>query len=111
MISIRPATRADALAFWGRLPPMSFRGLAAVDETGGIVGMAGYYLASGVAVLWTDHRDGMRPRDILRGAAAVVDLTRRLGIEVVALVEGDAEERAARHFGFEPAGRLWRLAS
>lgn len=111
MLTIRPATREEVIAWHDGLPPMTVRALAAVDEDGKVQGVGGYYLRGNSAIVFTHYLPGMSPRDILRGARAVVELARKTGAQVIGRVEDDAGERSARHFGFEPIGdNLWRLA-
>ena len=107
--SIRPATRIDFVAFYGREPPMTMRALVAESTAGELLAFGGYHRADGVAIAFADSRDELGKRDRVRGARALVDMLKKLGIEVVATVTDEAGERAARHFGFEPWGQFWRL--
>ena len=103
---VRPATLDDFRRFYGAPPPMTVRAVVATDENDEPVGVGGYYLAGSVAVAFTNHKD-MRKRDKVKAARAFMAMLRALPFEVVAGADGDGT--AVRHFGFVPAGELWRL--
>lgn len=102
---LRPATRSDLIDFYGQLPPMTVRAIVAVNDDKP-VGVGGYYLNGGVAVAFTNQRN-MPKRDIVRGARALIDMLKPLGMDVFAGAEGDGS--VLRHFGFEPYGEAWKL--
>ena len=108
MMEIRPATRQDFEEFYGELPPMTTRCLAGIED-GKTVGMAGYYIRENAAVVFTDFKEGLSKRNIVRGARAVVDLAKKLKVDLIAF-EGMGGEKALRHFGFESEGKLWRFS-
>ena len=102
---IRPCTRADFEAFYGRLPPMTVRALAA-ERDGRVVGIGGYYLADGVAHAFTDQK-GMTRREIVRAGRAMMGLLD--GIKAVVIAQcGPDGDTALKHYGFEPWGMFWR---
>lgn len=104
---IREATRSDLIAFYGRLPPMTVRALVSVSSDNEPRGVAGYYLKGAVAVAFSNQKT-TPVREAVEGAKAVVDMLRRLGVEVFAGADGDG--RVLRHFGFAPyADDVWRL--
>jgi len=105
---IRPATRADLVAFYGHPPPMTLHALVTVDAGNRPLAVGGYYLKAGVAVAFSDHKPPMRRRDIVVGGRALIALLRGLRMPVVA--QADDSATALRHFGFVPHGALWRLA-
>lgn len=71
----RPATQADLLTFFGRLPDCSVR--ARVLEQGGeIVGVAGYFMAGGRAVVFSDLKGDVPNMTIWREAKALMDSLR-----------------------------------
>lgn len=107
MIAIRPATRADFQEFYGKAPSMTTRALAGENDEG-LVGMAGYYLAGDVVAVFTDFREGLDKRDIIRGARAVVNLAKKVGVDLIA--KQDSDNDALKHFGFEQDGEVWRLS-
>ena len=104
---IRPATRADLVAFYGRPPSMTVRALVAVDADDRPVGVGGYYLKDGTAVAFSDQV-GMNKRDMVRAGRPLMAMLKRLGMTIVAASD-TTEATALRHFGFAPAGALWRL--
>ena len=108
-MNIRRATREDFRAFYGKAPPMTLRGLVAESSTGAL-GFGGYYLREGVAVAFSDTLPHMRKRDIVTGARAIMSMVRASGLPVVAAT-GTSGDTALRHYGFEPWGSIYRLAS
>ena len=105
---IRPATRADLVAFYGHPPPMTLRALVAVDAEDRPLAVGGYYLKAGVAVAFSDHRTPIRRRDMAIGGRALTALLR--GLRMPVLAQADDSAVALQHFGFVPHGALWRLA-
>ncbi len=105
-IAIRPATRADFEAFYGQAPAMTTRALAGEIE-GNVVGMAGYYLVGNAVAVFTDFKEGLSKRDIIRGARAAVKLAKKVGVDLIAAQGSDND--ALKHFGFKPDGEVWRL--
>lgn len=63
----RPATADDVLAFYGRPSPHSIRAHVLVIN-GEVVGIAGYYLAGKVAMLFSDVRPDVPKMTIWRAA-------------------------------------------
>ena len=108
MIAIRPATRADLVAFYGAPPPMTVKAWAAFNGSEKPIGIGGYYLSEGIAVAFSDQRE-MSRRDIVKGARALMRQLKNLKFPVVAR-SGPDGDIALRHFGFEPWGMFWRLA-
>ncbi len=106
-MEVRPATRADFETFYGELPSQTVKAWVAVEDDNP-VGIGGYYLSGGMAVVFTDHKD-MSKRDIIRGARALMVELRKLGMDVVAGSDFP-NATALKHFGFEPFGDYWRLA-
>lgn len=52
----RPATAADVVAFFGKNSPQTVR--ARVVEVDGVVqGIAGYYIAGGIAIMFSDSKE------------------------------------------------------
>ena len=71
-IKSRPATRADIEGFFGKLPRQSIR--ARVLEVGGeVVGVAGYYMVNGVAVMFSDKKGDIPKMTIWRESRAMMD--------------------------------------
>lgn len=103
---VRPATRADFQAFYGELPSQTVKAWVAVEDDKP-VGIGGYYLLGGMAVVFTDQR-GMSKRDMVRGARALMTKLKKLRMDVVA--GSDLPNvTMLKHFGFEPFGDYWRL--
>lgn len=65
MIETRPATQADILGFLKRHPPETIRAkVIAVD--GEVVGLAGYYIVDGVAVVFSESNGAIPKQRIWR---------------------------------------------
>lgn len=104
-LTIRSATGADFLAFYGTEPPLTVRAIAAVKD-GRVVGIGGYYLDNGMAVAFTDINDEMTKRDKIAGGRAVINLLKRFGGRIVA-EPGENGPVAMKHFGFTERGGVW----
>lgn len=52
-IKSRPATQSDLLAYYGKLPPYAVRARV-LEDGGAIVGVAGYHVENGYAVVFSD---------------------------------------------------------
>ena len=102
---IRPCTRADFEAFYGRTPPMTVRALAA-ERDGRVVGIGGYYIAEGVAHAFSDQK-GMTKREIVTAGHKLKAFLDTVMAQMVALCGPDGDT-ALKHFGFEPWGMFWR---
>lgn len=105
-MKIRPATREDFRAFYGKTPPMSLRAVVGERNAGDIVGIGGYYLSKGHAVAFVDHR-GATKKEMVIGGRAVMELIEQFGGTVYATNES-GDSRALRHFGFVEHGPVWR---
>ena len=102
---VRPCTRADFEAFYGRTPPMTVRALAA-ERDGKVVGIGGYYIAEGVAHAFSDQK-GMTKREIVKAARALVAFLGTVKAQMVAQCGPDGDT-VLKHYGFEPWGTFWR---
>lgn len=67
----RPATRADILGFYGRIPDKSVRARV-LEQDGEILGVAGYYMAGGTAVVFSDMKPGISKMTIWRESVAMM---------------------------------------
>lgn len=65
----RPATAADFRAFFGREAPHALRARA-LERNGEVLGLAGWYLAAGKAVVFSDMKPGIPKSLIWREARA-----------------------------------------
>ena len=98
---VRPCTRADFEAFFGKKPPMTLRALAA-ERDGEIVGIGGYYIVGGIAYAFTDQR-GMTKREMVRAARVLVAFLNAVKAQMIAQCGADGDT-ALKHYGFEPLG-------
>tara|TARA_Y100000310_G_scaffold30952_1_gene29368 strand:- start:444 stop:794 length:351 start_codon:yes stop_codon:yes gene_type:complete len=67
----RPATRADIAAFFGKTPDQTVRARV-LERDGEIVGVAGYWMAGGMAVMFSDARGDIPKLTIWREAKAMM---------------------------------------
>ena len=103
---VRPCTRADFEAFFGKKPPMTLRALAA-ERDGEIVGVGGYYIVNGLAHAFTDQR-GMTRREMVKAARMLVAFLNTVKAQMLAQCGSDGDT-ALKHYGFEPwSGHLYR---
>jgi len=109
-INFRPATRSDALRYYGRDPVATFRGYVA-ERGGEIIGIGGVYYDLGVPVVFTEMSPEMAAskKDCARGARLMVSYLDSLDIPVVYAV-ADTNYTTAPYLlaklGFVPTGRM-----
>ena len=68
---IRPATSADVLAYFGEKAPQTIRANV-LDVDGEVLGIAGYYLHGGNAVVFSDNKPDIPKLTIWRQAKALM---------------------------------------
>lgn len=100
---IRPATRSDIEAFYGRGIPMTARAIVGVDDDDKPIAVGGYFLKGDCAVAFTDISETVSKRDVVRGGRMVIDMLRKTGLQVYARSD-TPQATALKHFGFEPVG-------
>lgn len=105
--TIRPATAADAVAYYGKTPGMSFRGYVA-ELDGEIVGIGGVYYDNGMPIAFSEMKPPMRSHK--KAMAKAVRMFERLfdslGTKVYAVAcatEPTAPYLLAK-LGFKPTG-------
>lgn len=84
---IRPATAADAAAFYGTERPMkSMRGFVA-ELDGEVVGIGGVYFDHGYLVAFSEMKEALRPykKAIVKGARMIMSAIIDRGVPVFAL--------------------------
>ena len=106
---LRPATAKDAVAFYGKTPPFSFRGFVA-DLDGEVVGICGVYYEKHRPVAFSEMRDAMRPykKEIAKACRMLMQLLNQLGGSVYAFAcptEPTSGYLLAK-LGFKPTGML-----
>lgn len=104
---IRDATREDFVAFYGVSPPVTMRAIA-LARGGELVGIGGYYIDNGVAVVFTDSRSDMTKREALIAGNRIHKMLKDLKVDVIAKA-GPAGDTALRHYGFSPWGDYFRM--
>ena len=105
---VRPCTRADFEAFYGRTPPMTVRALAA-ERDGTVVGVGGYYIAEGVAHAFSDQK-GMTKREIVTAGHKLKAFLDTVMAQMVALCGPDGDT-ALKHYGFRSMGDMYMRVS
>lgn len=104
----RPATAADLLAFFGQASPVSVRAQVMTID-GAVVGVAGYYIANGVAVVFSDAKDGIPKMAIWRAAKAFMADFKLPAICVAEENSGPFLERLGWvHVGPSEAGEVYQ---
>ncbi len=106
-ITFRRATAADALAYYGKPAPFSFRGYVA-ELSGELVGIGGVYYQDGVPIAFSEMRPAMRPhrKAIAKACRMLTQFLDQIGGSVYA-VACPAEPTAPRllaKLGFKPTG-------
>lgn len=72
MIETRLATADDIFAFYGKMPPRSVRAWA-MERDGVVVGLAGYFVAGGRAVMFSDINAPIPAVAIWRASKALME--------------------------------------
>lgn len=109
-ITFRPATRADALSYYGREPEATFRGYVA-EQDGKVVGIGGVYYDLGVPVIFTEMRPEMEraKKACARATRLMIEYADSLLSPVVYAV-ADVDYPTAPYLlaklGFVPTGRM-----
>lgn len=75
-ITTRPATRADILAFYGRLPEGSAR-VWVLDIGGKVAGVAGYRVVGGCLLAFSDVAEGVPKMTVWRKAHEFMAMLKR----------------------------------
>lgn len=68
----RPATAGDVEAFFGRSVPHTIRARV-LERDGAVVGVAGYYIINGLAVMFSDSKGDISKMTIWRESKAMMD--------------------------------------
>ena len=100
MIKSRPAVAADIEAFYGKPPPQAVRARV-LEKDGRVVGVAGYHIINGVAVMFSDVSGDIAPITIWREAKAMM-----ASMKIPAMCVGESYSGAfLERLGWERAGR------
>lgn len=108
-VTLRPATYADAVAFYGKPAMFSFRGFVA-EVDGAIAGIGGVYRENGRWVVFSEMGDAMRPRKkaIAKACRMLMQFLNQLGGPVYAFAcptEPTSGYLLAK-LGFKPTGEI-----
>ena len=100
MIKSRPAVAADFEAFYGKAPPQAVRARV-LEQDGRVVGVAGYHILGGVAVMFSDVSEPIAPITIWRESKAMMASMKIPALCVAESYSGAFLER----LGWSHAGR------
>jgi len=70
-ITTRPATAEDVMGLYGKMPPRSVRAWV-MEKDGVVVGIAGYFLSGGRAVMFSDMNAPIPAMAIWRASVALM---------------------------------------
>jgi hypothetical protein len=113
MIKLRPATRQDFIDFSGR-PPSSTMKVWVIDRDGDILGMGGLCFFESKCVAFSDIKEGVPKKSVLRCALKVKEMIKEYGQEVWAIRDKKREtsKRFLEYLGFEHfGGDIWLIQS
>jgi hypothetical protein len=106
-VTYRPATAADAEAYYGRNPGLTFRGYVAVkgDE---VLGICGVNYTNGMRVAFSEFKEALRSdrRALAKGVKMTMKLVNQIKGPVYAVAD-DEEPTAAKllaKLGWVPTG-------
>lgn len=88
MIKTRPATSADIKAYFKKSAPHTIRAWA-LEVDGHVEGIAGYYVAGGNAVVFSDVNEGVKKMTIWRAGLSFVK-----SLPLPAICEGTEKSKA-----------------
>lgn len=105
MEELRPATREDYTALYGEPPSATFTGLTAVRD-GRPIAIAGVLLRAGTAVMFSDLREPVAKRTVVKAARQLFAWAKARNIRVVAARDATIPTSAGllAHFGFTQCG-------
>ena len=95
----RLATTADLLTFYGRLPPYSVRARV-LEIDGELLGVAGYHITNGMAVMFSDWKEGIPAITVWREAVAMMKEIKMPAI----CVATDQSGKFLKRLGWQYAG-------
>ncbi len=106
-VVFRPATPADAEAYYGRPSGATFRGYVAVKD-GEVVGIGGVSYDNGTRVAFSEFKDALRSdrRALVKGVKIVMDIVNQIRGPVYAVAD-DAEPTSTKllaKLGWRPTG-------
>lgn len=85
--------------------PRTVRAIAAIDDAGLVLGVAGYFEDMGCLVMFIDAEESvwLDKRMVVRGGRQLMDLVRRRAMPVLALASRNPEgpQPLLEHWGFE----------
>jgi hypothetical protein len=106
-VEFRPATAADAAAFYGQQPSHTLRGYVAVLE-GKPVGIGGVFYEGDLIVAFSEMKDEYRKRkkDVARGIRLLIAMFDKLPVSVVAVANRNEPTASAllEKLGFVRSG-------
>lgn len=106
-VVFRPATAADAEAYYGKPPPCSFRGIVAIKD-GEVAGIGGVYYDGPLRIAFSEFKDSLRSdrRALVKGTRMLMQIVDTIKGPVYAVANKD-EPTAANllaRLGWVPTG-------
>ena len=98
-IIVRAATPADVRDYFGQNSPQTVRAKV-LEADGEVMGIAGYYLSGGVAIVFSDNKPGIPKMTIWRQSVALMN-----SLTIPALcVASEGSERFLERLGWARVG-------
>lgn len=109
-VEIVPVTKEMMLDFYGQGFQRTIKAIAGVKD-GEVLGIAGYYIDMGRAVIFSDLKPGAPKKAIVKGTRATLEMIKRAGLVGVAYRQDESAASFLEHFGFvefAPGVYEWR---
>lgn len=86
MLEMRVATKEDVEQFYGKDPEFTFKGFTGVQD-GEIMGVCGVYFIQGIAVVFSEIKEGISKKLVVMGIRKIMELADSLPYKVYATTE------------------------
>ena len=108
MINFRTATTKDALDFYGKKPPNSFKGIVAVKDEK-IIGIGGLFYMKTNVVVFSDIKPEMRShkKAIVKGLKIIMNMVKdsNRAVYAIACPDEPTSKKLLNKLGFTPTGQ------
>ena len=101
MLELRKAIPEDVKEFYGKNSVFSFKGYTGVQD-GKVVGVVGIYYIQGVAVVFSEIKEGISKKLVVMGIRKIVEDMNDLTYPVYAVTR--ESEKLLIRVGFKPTG-------
>lgn len=105
MFSVMVATMDDCVAFWGKPPVCSFKGIVA-KRGGKVIGIGGIFFDGYMPIAWTEHTEEMTRKERAVAARVMASYLDDFGKPVYAFAQPDkpTAKTLLLKLGFERTG-------